>query len=82
MQVGAFEHHFGRQAPPLWLPDAFFPDVCRMWADIHESWEGPPWYDCQNPQLGWVRNAHWNETVITVPEALYYLRAFRYTPNE
>ena len=80
MQVGAFKHHFGRQAPWSTLPDAFFPDVCRLWADIRACWRGPPWYDCQDQ--GWVRNAHWNATCITVPEAVYYLRAFLYTAAE
>ena len=80
MQVGAFERHFGTQAPWNYLPDASFHDVCRLWACIHESWEKPPWYDC--PESGWVRNAHWNATCITVPEAVYYLRAFLYTAAE
>lgn len=77
-QVGGFAHHFGSLAPWSTLPNACFHDVWDLWARLHDQ-RAPHWMTSN--ESGWVRSAHWNNNGMTVPEALYYLRAFRFNPK-
>ena len=77
MQVDAFQNLFG--SPGRQLPNALFGDAWHAWAGIHEECEHPAWLASDDSE--WVSNAHWTNIGMTVPEALYYLRAFRFNPD-